>query len=218
MMADQCRRCTDLMNNAFRPYKFHSDECRLRIYLSWKDAGDSKFEDVRHFVEPDSPITEAKDMDLDPSHFDGRSGIETPRSAPPDPAQASSDRWDPSGYRSAWSDVEVEIPDHENPDMDMFFPDEFDAPDDSHLTDQGPYDLADVSATDMVDALIMAGTDSKAAKLFTHAVVNATFPSSFMEVYGRGEIVKDADGPRRALNIEGLGAVDIGIFKPNGDS
>ena len=37
-----------------------------------------------------------------------------------------------------------------------------------------------------------------------------------MEIYGRGAIVEDANGPRRALNIGGLGALDIRTLKPNG--
>ena len=69
--------------------------------------------------------------------------------------------------------------------------------------------MNDNSPSAMIDALIGAGTCPKAAKLYAFAVLKNKFPSSFMEIYGRGSIVKDANGPRRALNIEGLAALDI---------
>ena len=116
---------------------------------------------------------------------------------------------------------ESELPDHENPDMDMFFPD---SPPDNSMGDEwsadhGPYDLNDVIPAEvMTDALICAGTDPDAARLFTCAIIQNEFPSSFMEIYGRGEIMKNANGPRRALNVQGLGALDLRTFKPNGET
>ena len=90
--------------------------------------------------------------------------------------------------------------------MDMFFPDEAEGMED------------EVTGAAMVDALIQVGTDPDAARSFTAAIVDNSFDASFMEVYGRGAIMHDANGPRRALNIKGLGALDIRTFKPNGDA
>ena len=52
----------------------------------------------------------------------------------------------------------------------------------------------------MVDALIQVGTDPNAAKVFTAAVIDQKFDASVMEIYGRGAIMQDANGPRRSLN------------------
>ena len=59
---DGCRRCADLMNNVARSRKHHSDECRLRIYLSWKEIGDPRYERVKHLIEPED---EKPDVDGD---------------------------------------------------------------------------------------------------------------------------------------------------------
>ena len=39
---------------------------------------------------------------------------------------------------------------------------------------------------------------------------------SFVEVYGRGGLIHEAQGRRRDLNIEGLQALDIRTSKPDG--
>ena len=77
------------------------------------------------------------------------------------------------------------------------------------------YDLDGSSPKDMVDALVMAGADVQAATLFTNAIVNKTLPGLFAEVFGSGGIFKDANGLRRALNVEVLGALDTRTYKPN---
>ena len=40
--------------------------------------------------------------------------------------------------------------------------------------------------------------------------------ATFMELYGRGGIVCEADKSRRDLNVKGLAAFDIRTAKPNG--
>ena len=67
-----------------------------------------------------------------------------------------------------------------------------------------------------LDALILAGVDPVVAKKFVLALNHDKPGVTFMELYGRGAIVDDANGPRRALNIEGLDALDIRTLKPNG--
>ena len=134
----------------------------------------------------------------------------------------ASGRWNPEptdAFRSASQDA--------NPDDDwMFMPDAFDSPDrgadaamdDAAMADRDFHIDDPVSSEAMVDALIGAGTSPDAAKLFTMAIVNKDVASTFIEVYGRGAIAAEANGPRRALNIEGLAALDLRTFKPNGEA
>ena len=100
--------------------------------------------------------------------------------------------------------------------MQVLYPDKL-SDDEGDLLMDGtePFDLDDDSQSAMVDALVGAWTCPKADKLFTYAVTKNEFPSSFIEIYGRGSIVKDTDGPRRALNIEGFAALDIRTYKPD---
>ena len=64
----------------------------------------------------------------------------------------------------------------------------------------------------IVKALVDAGVDEKRAraqtKIFTH-----NDETSFMEIYGRGGITIEANGPRRSLNAKGLEALDIRTLK-----
>ena len=205
--SDNCRRCRDLQRGIQNPCKDHSDECRLRMYLAWKEAGDPKWNDVREIVEPGSAPPPPVSLDMD---------IERPEPVPPPtPTDDHDGRWDPTAFKEnpedAWNAPmgEYSPDDEDNDDSWMPAAEDF-VPEPDAGND-------DVSADAMTDALITAGTDAHAARLFTYAITKGEFPSSFMEIYGRGAIVKDANGPRRALNIQGLGALDIRTYKPNGD-
>ena len=205
------------MSNALNPRQHHSDECRLRIYLEWKKAGDPKWEDVRHLVELDSRPSEPARAEMDAEDFGPRD-----RGQPNSPADSSvhggleaptDGRWGPEAFGS-----QDTIPDHMNPDMDIFYPDKKEDEDmaddeipdiigaDEWVDDRGPYYLDDGSSDAMIDALVMAGTNEEAARMFTYAVMKKRLPTTFVEIYGRGAIMKEANGPRRALNIEGLAA------------
>ena len=224
-----CRRCDDLMNGAVNPYRHHTDECRLRIYLSWRDSGDPKYESVRHIIEPETspPAPVPVDMDMEqmppptPEDSVGQAP-ETPVAPRPPPTSTSSGaqipasfghapfgRWAPEQMREEWID-EDGPDDSVPPDMD-----------DDPWRDYGPYDLEedeDMATEAMVDALVTAGTDPQAALVFANSVSKKPLPASFIEVYGRGEIMRNANGPRRSLNIQGLGALDLRTFKPNGEA
>ena len=228
-----CERCESLLRNPDIQswmHRHHSDECRLKMYLSWKEAEDPKWDAVKHLVEPDAVVTDehqaVRDQGVTPRESVVPSDFEVIGNAMPvTPARSTdaedhdmpsdSGRWNPASHAAPASTLEP----NESDDAWMFFPDTPDTEGDLLMDGDAPFNLDDpVSPQAMVDALIMAGTNKKAAKLFTYAVVNNSFPTSFMEVYGRGSICADANGPRRALNIEGLGALDIRTYKPNGDA
>ena len=78
-------------------------------------------------------------------------------------------------------------------------------------------DDADIADYRMVDALIAAGVAWTCAELHTNTVCAIKNRTSFVEVYGRGHITAQADGPRRSLNITGLNALDLRTYKANGE-
>ena len=48
-----CHRCLDLEAGAYRTNSHHNDNCRLRMYLAFRDANTAKWREVRHMVEPE---------------------------------------------------------------------------------------------------------------------------------------------------------------------
>ena len=78
-------------------------------------------------------------------------------------------------------------------------------------------DLADIEEDLMVSALIAAGTDRHSAQVFTTTVCALKTGPTFLEVYGRGHIMAEANGPRRALNVHGIEALNLRTLKNNGD-
>ena len=77
-------------------------------------------------------------------------------------------------------------------------------------------DLADIEEDLMVSALIAAGTDRHSAQIFTDTVCALATGPTLSEVDGRGQIMADANGLRRALNVHGIDALDLRTFKKNG--
>ena len=55
----------------------------------------------------------------------------------------------------------------------------------------------------MVNALVGAGFDASTAKGFCAAITSQLSQATFVELYGRGAIVKEANGPRRSLTVKG---------------
>ena len=66
----------------------------------------------------------------------------------------------------------------------------------------------------MENALIAAGTHREAAKGFVKSVMSNTVPGNFVELYGRGAIVQEANKQRRRLNVEGFDALISGRKSP----
>ena len=67
----------------------------------------------------------------------------------------------------------------------------------------------------MTKALINAGVDRELASKKSNDILNPS-SATFMEIYGRGNIVRVANESRRDLNVEGLGAFDIRTTKADG--
>ena len=98
----------------------------------------------------------------------------------------------------------------------------------AHVMDQDASEIAHIFLDDnddmghmeedlMMSSLIAAGTDRHSARIFTNTVRALKTRPTCLEVYGRGHIMADADGPRRALNVHGIDALDLRTFKKNGE-
>ena len=69
-----------------------------------------------------------------------------------------------------------------------------------------------------MNALVNAGVDPAVAKKHCAALTGQLPEASFVELYGRGAVVDEANGPRRNLNVRGLSAFDMRTMKPTGDN
>ena len=69
---------------------------------------------------------------------------------------------------------------------------------------------------DMVTTLILAGADPEQAQTYVSAIRGKVDNPTFMEFYGRGSLVREANQARRCLNIKGLHALDLRTFRPDG--
>ena len=83
--------------------------------------------------------------------------------------------------------------------------DDMGAPNDRLMDGESPYDL-DMGDEDdaMVSTLILAGADLNQAKTYAAAVRGKTDAPTFMDFYGRGEIIKEANRARRCLNVASM--------------
>ena len=83
-----------------------------------------------------------------------------------------------------------------------------------------PFDLdmmgPDDEGEQMVSALVMAGANVEQARTYTAAVRGRPDGPTFMEFFGRGAIVREANRARRCLNIQGLHALDLRTYRPDG--
>ena len=70
----------------------------------------------------------------------------------------------------------------------------------------------------LIDALVLAGVRERTAHEYASAVMELEKTSpTFIEVYGRGNVVAAANGPRNSLNVKGLDAIDLTTLKKSGD-
>ena len=89
---DGCPRCLDLQAGAFQSKRNHTQECRLRMYLHFREANHHKWRKVKHLVEPEPDAPFRKDhIDLEgaqpsviPGALDGRNVFEHSESHEPD--------------------------------------------------------------------------------------------------------------------------------------
>ena len=223
-----CPKCDDLQNYG-KSYRYHNDECKLRLYLAFKEADDPKYQRVKELIEPDNaPGDRGEDLKF-------RDGPEVAASGPTvvaeplrtnsetvhEPDEHNSGRWDPGTHRTLQPETDTQIPsfagqDAVDPAMEMFFP----SPAEDNDDDMVIADL--VQENEMMDALINAGVKKGTANGFVAAlykeIENKKKPVTFLEVYGRGAICGEALKRRRNLNIEGLGALDLRTHKPDGST
>ena len=68
----------------------------------------------------------------------------------------------------------------------------------------------------LVDALIAYGVTPVDAHKAVLSMTTKATPTTFYEVYGRGELTKQAHLHRRNLNIQGLKVLDLRTLRPNG--
>ena len=85
-------------------------------------------------------------------------------------------------------------------------------PMDTHVLQDGPDD----DGKQMMSALILAGANVEQARTYTAAVGGRTDGPTFMEFFGRGATVREANRARRCLNIQGLHALDLRTYRPDG--
>ena len=71
--------------------------------------------------------------------------------------------------------------------------------------------------SNLIDLLTESGVKPERAKAKVKDFLNPT-SATFMELYGRGSIVRQANESRRDLNVIGLGALDLRTCKPDGSN
>ena len=71
--------------------------------------------------------------------------------------------------------------------------------------------------TNLIDLLMAAGVKPDKAKAKVKDFLKPT-SATFMELYGRGSVVREANESRRDLNVVGLGALDLRTCKPDGSA
>ena len=62
--SEGCPKFLDLQAGCYRTDRHHNDECRLRLYLAYKDATSAKWRRVRHLIDPE-PDGDFKQDQLD---------------------------------------------------------------------------------------------------------------------------------------------------------
>ena len=229
----ECGKCKEMKAN--RPFTNnpHTEDCRYRIYDEFRKHNDPKWRKAMEelgITEPhpqpqkehiDTEGREVGDLFHEPPPDDSH-GVETPTGLPREIAPSSpAPSYAPT---SPGQGNEAEEADGDRHDMDL----------ENHLQrdggdwnpDYGPYDLEDFDmgrmdeddGDEMVSSLIMAGATADQAQAYA-AVVRGQ-PSdkvpTFMEFYGRGSILREANRARRCLNIKGIHALDLRTFRPDG--
>ena len=76
-------------------------------------------------------------------------------------------------------------------------------------------DDAEASVSHLVDMLTLGGVEPRIASLKAKDLTSPD-KATFMEIYGRGSICREANQSRRDLNVAGLGALDLRTSKPDG--
>ena len=205
----------------FQTNKKHSLLCRTRIYLQWEEHHDPKFEAIKHLLPPAQT--------REPVHGEKEEEVVIP---PPTPV--------------AHEPPDIATPIEPNANMDQDVHDwhweHFNMPSDDEGDGYNDADIPGLIADDdeemqeaaqqdteaMVDALLLAGVDPNAAKTYAKRFVcpvnskmmkeknNIDSSATFIEVFGSGNICRQANKVRRNLNLKGLAAMDLRTLRENG--
>ena len=181
--------------------KLHSDQCRVRIYLHFKETNHPKWQAVKHLFEDHDA-----DPQFKPDQVDGEGAPATPPALveveplphlPPEEEMDSSDE-------AARVNLEAEP-----------MEDEADMNDDTEPIESEPEDAMDDEDA-MVSALVQAGVDHDQAKIAAHQMMALKKRPTFIEAYGK-TITDYANAYRRNLNVKGLASLDLRTPKANGE-
>ena len=135
-----------------RSFRHHTDACRLRFYLCWKEHNDPKYVKIRHLFEPDTDEPEPARIDLDDTLVRDAPG---PVGNPPTPTGPPASAPAPSTPQFDL-DVPRETPTH---DAAEHVPPEH-PEDESEVADFFmDTEDADVDENAMVDFLVLSGVD-----------------------------------------------------------
>ena len=198
-LSEDCPKCADLRRGKMTTTKLHSDSCRLRFYLQFKEANHPKWQAVKHLFEDhdDSPKFQSQQVDK-----------EGAAAAPPalfesEPLKGNGDL----GMDDDAFDMAIDRSLEREPLIE----------DEADVADMFTDDLEDVIPEDaMVDALLMAGVAEAQAKVAAHQMMALRTRPTFIEAYGK-TITDYTNAHRRNLNVQGLASLDLRSPKPNGE-
>ena len=233
-----CPRCLDLEAGFHQTRRNHSDTCRLRMYSQFYEHNDPKWKAVESQIPRredsaadqeqvclDEVDADQKPKDKSPSN-QRPAAQDVPRPAPATPLNDEKHFQPPVKVSNAMRESDAmefaynqsngqSVGGGEHQPMDVS--------DDPPVVDDEvpdcflPSDDEDMDTVDrMQSALIGAGTDPDAAKYFVEHILGLSNATTFVEMYGQGSIVSEANTKRRSLNLRGLNAFDLRTCKPDG--
>ena len=206
----------DIEAGAYGTKAHHSDECRLRIYLKHYENNDKKWRDVKGQLSREAkPKGDKEEIRLEGLDKSDAKAMEKPK-APDAPLSQSdhfqSDQRIAEGMQAPGNPLggPSEAESYDRQDVDEAFDIFMDFPEDDD-------DMGDPTAASsaMEAALVAAGTRKDAARLFVKRIVGNAGATTFMEMYGQGTIVSEANRTRRSLNCEGLQVFVLRTNKPD---
>ena len=167
----------------------HTEACRARVYDALKKLGSTKIIQAESEGRTLPKATQTKHKS------EKEQTTTTSASSSADPA--------PAAVLETCVDHGVAL------DVDAVLPSK--DPDDNEFSESA--DLYN----QMIDVLQILGVDCVSAAGFVNTL-RPTDPVTFMEVYGQGRIVKEANGGMHKLDVKGLAAFDLRTTKPNGEN
>ena len=214
-----CPRCIDLQAGRVRSNKHHTVGCRKRLYKALFDNNDVKYQNHKYLFETkaapreDSGARGSQEAPTD--DLQHREPFEVQPEARPHAPRANSQN-EPNQSAQEWNFMD-----------DLGNSEALDA--DEQAFNAGYDDLDDTEMEDttgleehMVDSFVLAGADRTDAIIHVKSLMRTSskqtkLMTTFMEIFGGGAICKEANGPRRNLNLRGLSSMDLRTSKPNGE-